>query len=483
MGILWENLGKALQSNKDSLIEEYGGLSGTYLDLYNEIEDMARRMSSCKLAGLKCAVLCDKSRETLKMLLFCWKMDMIAIPISFHYGEDNICGIIESTKPDFILSDRDKIGFVEIPVVRWEDLPLKVLNGEKDDQLECIEVLMCTSGTTGKPKASMLTGSALIMNAHKILDYFPLSMSDRILIGRPLYHCAVLIGEVIVALLQGTNIVFYSEKFNPIMISKILNKREISVMCGTPTLLKTIADYFLHLKKACSLKTIALSGELLLSEYIQTMKKAFIEAKIFNVYGLTEAGPRVSYLDSRLIEKKAGSVGKALKNVDIKIIGDSGENKPFEVGRVFVNTPTVMKGYYNNAIETEKKIKGLWLETGDLGYLDKEGYLYISGRSDDMIIKSGINVYPQEIENKFLELPEVEDVMVYGELVNDIEQICADVVVDNKYKQCDTQNIMNHISDILPSHLIPYRLRVVEQLPRNGSGKKIRPRIKRDIRI
>ena len=66
------------------------------------------------------------------------------------------------------------------------------------------------------------------------------------------------------------------------------------------------------------------------------MKKAFIEAKIFNVYGLTEAGPRVSYLDSRLIEKKAGSVGKALKNVDIKIIGDSGENKPFEVGRVFV---------------------------------------------------------------------------------------------------------------------------------------------------
>ena len=100
-----------------------------------------------------------------------------------------------------------------------------------------------------------------------------------------------------------------------------------------------------------------------------------------------------------------------------------------------------------------------------------------------MIIKSGINVYPQEIENKFLELPEVEDVMVYGELVNDIEQICADVVVDNKYKQCDSQNIMNHISDILPSHLIPYRVRVVEQLPRNGSGKKIRPRIKRDIRI
>jgi acyl-coenzyme A synthetase/AMP-(fatty) acid ligase len=141
-----------------------------------------------------------------------------------------------------------------------------------------------------------------------------------------------------------------------------------------------------------------------------------------------------------------------------------------------------MKGYYNNAAETEKKLKDSWLDTGDLGYLDEDGYLYIAGRSDDMIVKSGLNVYPQEVENKLLKVPEVEEAMVYGELINDVVQICADVVIDENYQQCDSQYIMNCAAEILPPHLMPYRLNIVEQLPKNGSGKKLRPRIKRQMK-
>ena len=482
MGILWENIGKALQDFSGSSIEEYGMTCISYMDLYNEIEEMAHRKEDCNLSGAKCAVLCDRSIEALKLLLFCWRMDMVAVPMSFHYGEDNIRGILESTKPDIILSDRENIDFADIPVYTWENLPEAVFDITADEQLKDIEVLMCTSGTTGKPKASMLTGFAAAGNAKMIVDYFSLTQDDKILIGRPLYHCGVLIGEVIVSLLQGVNIMFYSAKFNPLMIGKILDKEGITVMCGTPTLLKAVAEFFIHKRKTCGLKTVAVYGETLLPEYVKTMKSAFEHTRIFSGYGLTESGTRVTYLDNELAGEKSGSVGKVLKGIEIRIVGDNGDCNLFETGKVVIKTPTVMKGYYNNAAETEKKLKDSWLDTGDLGYLDEDGYLYIAGRSDDMIVKSGLNVYPQEVENKLLKVPEVEEAMVYGELVNDVVQICADVVIDENYQQCDSQYIMNCAAEILPPHLMPYRLNIVEQLPKNGSGKKLRPRIKRQMK-
>lgn len=477
VGVIGSFIEECIRKNPESSIEEYKGDKYSYKEFLEEINRYINKIDVNTYQRRKCIVVCRHNIEELKALFFCWKVDMIAIPMSIHYGTEQCKKIIEVVSPDLVLTDDYEIQLdVEAPIYLLDTMPIKCKYKGMVENLAGIELMLCTSGTTGMPKASMFEGDAIRRNCVAISEYFPITFNDTILVARPLYHCAVMVGEVLTAFYNGCNLLFYSNAYNPIVLSRILCSNNITIMCGTPTIFKGISEALAFQKKQSQLKVIALSGEYLLPEYAKVISKAF-NAMIFNVYGLTEAGPRISYLPANKFDEIPSSVGIPLKNVKISIVY---QQEPFnavadkEIGRIWVKTPCLMKGYYKNELLTKERMHGDWYDTGDVGYIN-DGYLYVVGRSDDMIIKGGLNIYPREIESRILNIDGVKAALVYSIIIDNVEQICADVILS--VKDCmDILQLKKNIADKVEGYMMPYVVNIVEDFKRNASGKVVRPK-------
>ena len=291
------------------------------------------------------------------------------------------------------------------------------------------------------------------------------------MISRPLYHCAVLTGEFLTALVKGVEIQFYSGDFNPAVVLKIAKEHHITTFCGTPTLLSMMAR-FKRRTDEDYIKHICISGECMSKETGLYIAKAFTQAEIYHIYGLTEACPRVSYLPPHKFSEYADCVGIPLHSVKLKIISSDGKTvKNGEIGTLWVKGDNVMAGYYNNTEKTNEVIKNGWLCTGDLALFNDEGLLKIMGREDDMIIKAGMNIYPKEIESALKLDSRVRDVYVCG-------------YNDNKLGMQIILNISGDFSDIdevkslcrmnLSTYQMPLKINLLDEIPKNGSGKIIR---------
>lgn len=317
--------------------------------------------------------------------------------------------------------------------------------------------LMFTSGTTGVPKGVMLTDENIISNLEYVSSYFRLEGMKSICISRPLVHIAVLTGELLYALCNGLTVYFYEEAFMPQRLLSYFSTRQIDVFCATPTLFQALA--VANKNKASCLKVAVLSGEILTKKTSESIAASFSQTKFYNVYGLTEHSPRVSALLPSDFERKAGSVGKPIGNVKTKI----------ENGELLIKSPSVMRGYYLDEEKTKEKLRDGWLYTGDRARYDAEGFLYIEGRKDGMLIRSGINIYPEEIENAAKSVDGVLDCLAYGELNDKGTTLCMKYVGTAEVKE-----LKKRLLELLNPHLIPTKIEKVEELARTASGKKLR---------
>ena len=295
--------------------------------------------------------------------------------------------------------------------------------------------------------------------------------SDTILISRPLYHCAVLTGEFLTALVKGVKIRFYSGTFNPAVVLSMLKTYGITALCGTPTLLSMMARFKRKMDNDL-LRHICISGECMGMETGLHIANAFPNANIYHIYGLTEACPRVSYLPPNKFREHADCVGVPLRSVSLKILSTEGvpvdDN---EIGTLWVKGDNVMVGYYNNPEKTAEVLKDGWLCTGDLALFTKDGLLKIKGRSDDMIIKAGMNIYPQEIESALKIDPRVKEALVY-KIENPKTGTQVGLKLIGDFSNVD--EIKKLCTEVLPSFEIPFKIELVEELPKNASGKVIR---------
>lgn len=203
-----------------------------------------------------------------------------------------------------------------------------------------------------------------------------------------------------------------------------------------------------------------------------SIAEAFPDAEIYHIYGLTEACPRVAYLPPNKFKKNADCVGIPLRSVSLKIVSADGSLVgKNEIGVLWVRGDNVMAGYYKNPQKTNEVLKDGWLCTGDLALFNDEGFLKIKGRNDDLIIKAGMNIYPQEIESALKLDYRVKDVYVRG-------------YTDDKLGVQVELNITGDFSDIsevkdvcrcnLSAYQIPARINLLDEIPKNGSGKIIR---------
>ena len=358
---------------------------------------------------------------------------------------------------------------------------LDILHGNQTDftQVSIEEdetaVVMYTSGTTGKPKGVMLSHYNVIETAKIWSDSMKLTENDRTYICTPLFHCAGLHVFAVPTLYKGSTVVI-EEAFSPDRTLKNLEKTKATIFFGVPAMYTIILnkpeirEYNFH-----NLRLFCYGAAPMPYELVKKLKDMFPKVKVQNLYGQTENTPAASSLTDEYALEKIGSVGKPLKNTQIKLVDANGEEVPVgEVGEICVKGPQVMKGYLKNPEETAKTIQDGWLYSGDLGKFDEEGFLYIVDRKKDMIIRGGENIYPVEVEEVLYQIPEILEAGVVGVPHEVYGEVPKAYVVFREGKSLTSEEIINYCSTKLAKYKVPVEIEELKQLPRNASGKVLK---------
>lgn len=461
--MLWEYLQEKMLSRPSRKIRE-GSAHITYEEAVVFAETFGK-----KLKVPCCAILCQSELAASLAILSCFAAGVTAVPLSFRYGDAHCRNILRKIRPDAMITDAGG----ELHVL---NLCAAAEPWETEEPRPA--VILCTSGTTGEPKGVMLSEENLFTNLEDIGTYFKINKTDRILICRPLYHCAVLTGEFLISLVKGLDIFFASEKFDPVNILKILKEEQISVFCGTPSLLRMICRFAGVSGCFALVRHIAVSGEPMGKVCAQMIAKTFYNAYIYHVYGLTEASPRVAYLPPAYFEALPEYAGLPLPSVQVKVVDDAGKTLPRGAqGELCVKGKSVMLGYYRNPELTAQVLDaGGWLHTGDVASIHDNGFLKIKCRRDNMIIRAGMNIYPQEIENALLADGRTRDALAYG-IADAMSGQKIGLKISGDFR--NKNEVLQLCRRALPPHAVPSVIELMEELPRNVSGKVIRDGQKR----
>lgn len=457
--MLWGYIKKHMDRHPAQLVETEE-FSLTYTALLEQASAFAAGLQQ----GEKYGILCSCELHTAVALLACFAAGAVAVPLSYRYGEQHYRKIIAGAGIGHLITDRE--GMLGMEVVQTTANAQPVPPG--------VALLLCTSGTTGEPKSAMITQQNLMANLQDIDRYFQVDETDAILILRPLYHCAVLTGEFLISLVKGLRVVFASGSFNPVRALQTIRSHQITVLGGTPTLFYHFCNVLKRGVPPLPLKTVMFSGECMTQSVADAVLQCLPDVQKYNVYGLTEASPRVAYLPPELFAQFPLSVGVPLHSLQVQIVDDGGSVlPPNQTGELIVQGPSVMKGYLGHPEETEKTLRGGWLHTGDCAYMDENGYLYIKARMDHMIIRGGMNIYPAEIENAVKQDDRISEAMAYALQDGPVSQrIGLQVVLNQAVSQAE---LLQVCKQVLPAYQLPDVIDVVEALPRNASGKVVRP--------
>ena len=209
------------------------------------------------------------------------------------------------------------------------------------------------------------------------------------------------------------------------------------------------------------------------TEKLKQLIVKFPSIGFIQTYGQTECSPRVTALLSKHSLDKVGSVGKSIPNVEVIIVDDCGEQcEPYVSGEICVRGENIMKGYYKHPDLTKEVIINGWLHTGDIGYMDNEGFIYLNGRIKNIIVTGGINIYPEEVEEILLSYNGVQDVCVFGEEDEILGEIPVAKIVINR--RIDCRELKKYCLERLSDYKVPVRFEVVDELSKTYNGKIIR---------
>lgn len=325
-------------------------------------------------------------------------------------------------------------------------------------------LVLFSSGTTGKKKGIILSHNAINNNADNINSYMLLNENSKLYLCRNLSHSSTIVGELLVCLHTGAKLFIGNPMSTPLHLINYINEFNIDILCINSSALKLIGNYLLKNNIDCTLKEIYLSGSILYKADRDFFENIFKQQQIYNVYGLTECGPRISSQKIGFVDKY--SCGKLLPNTEVKIKNNEGfDINTGEIGLIYVKNNSMFKGYLVG------NPKDIVIEdyfcTNDLGYI-KENELFVVGRNDDMIIKNGHNIYPDKIADVIKDFDMVEDCYVFG-YRKDTSHIL--IAVYTSSISLDKKLLISHCKNRLISYEIPSYFYQVLTIPKNFRGK------------
>ena len=470
-------------SNKPAIF--YNDTIYTYCALYDRARQICRLIKTICDKRCNVAILLPNTPEYCFGYYATLLSGNIIAPIYYGSSEDEIVNAVNLFDICIIITDAFNIRNLEKNQLQINDklycidvssLTCKTINNHKETPVskadDDISFLIGTSGSTSVPKRVMLSDRNIVENATSIISELGYTENDIFMIILTAAFSSVNTSQLVVALMLSASIVIYSGVLHPSPILSYINKFQVTTTLIVPSLLHVLSNYEIQKHEyPYSLKSICCGGAMVNINDIARVGNKLCGVDIVNIYGLTEASPRLCC--NRHSKLMPYTVGKAMQKVKIKILNDSFEEQPVNTyGQIAARGPNIMRGYYNNPIETKKVIRDGWLLTGDIGKLDSEGYLYIAGRLKNIIIYNGINIYPEEIEDVLIMNPCISDVIVTRRTDSIYGEVPVAYVVKNG--TIDVEQIIDFCKKHLPNHKIPADIIFVNSLNKTASGKNKR---------
>ena len=435
------------------------------------------------------AIISENGSEFIVSLFAILRINAVAIPIDPQLPQVSVEGLLEiSNSKGICISDYYRGKLSDILESKYclitegrprQNVSCASVNGFSEKE---IAMILFSSGTSeGMPKGVVLTHEAISYNVKAIFDYMQPTKDDIFYITKTMVHVSTLVGEILVGLYSGSKIIAYPTIMTPQSIINNIEATGTTIIAVNPTILKILVRSAESQKRTLPiLRLVYTSGGVVETDVLIDAERVFNNAQILNVYGLTEAGPRVCAQRGDDQTKIYGAVGRPIKGVRIKVIKEDGtEAKIREQGGIYVCSKSCMIGYYQNDHLTHKKLKNGWLDTGDYGYIADNGELIVLGRSDDVIVRNGNNVDPVVVENSIKKMPGIIDCVVFGGNDDGHGECIVAAIVCARGWNYSLQEIITFCNKLLAPFEIPHKLLQWECIPMTTNGKVSRKAAKK----
>lgn len=486
------------------------GIRKTYKEFDEETDRLARAFMALGIQkGEHVAIWADNKREWLLTQFATAKMGAVLVTVNTSYQKRELEYLLkQSDSTTLLLADEfkgtsyidivQKVAREQVPhlsriitfsdeqrqgMMTWselEGLADQVTKEQLEERFsslsnEDVINMQYTSGTTGFPKGVMLTHRNIVNNAQLVGDYIHLTEKDRLCIPVPFFHCFGCVMGTLSSVIHGTTMVIL-EQFHPKKVLQAVQDEKCTGLYGVPTMfIAELNEPEFALFDLSSLRTGIMAGSICPMEVMKKVIHDMGASEITIAYGQTESSPVITQTKTDdAIEKRVSSVGRAHPGVEVKIIDPvTGEESPAGVpGELCTRGYLVMKGYYKNEEATKRAIDHHgWLHTGDIAVMDEDGYIDITGRIKDMVIRGGENIYPKEIEEFFYQHPSIQDVQVVG--IPDAkygEELMAWIILKEGHSVTEDE-IREFAKGAIAHHKIPRYIEFTEGYSMTASGK------------
>lgn len=349
--------------------------------------------------------------------------------------------------------------------------------------LNDVHSIVYTSGTTGKPKGAMLTYGNHWWSAVGSVLNLGLVPGDRWLACMPLFHVGGL-SILLRSVIYGIPVIV-QEKFDARAVHRAIDEQGVSLLSVVAAMLDRMLDERGHVPYPPSLRAVLLGGGPAPEALLR--RAAALGMPVLQTYGLTETSSQVATLSPEDALRKLGSAGKPLFPTAVRIVARDENGRPRlaapgQAGEIAVSGPSVTRGYWRRPLDTAEKLREGWLYTGDVGYMDTEGYLYVLDRRDDMFVSGGENVYPAEVEAALREHEAVAEAGVVGLPDPHWGRVPAAAVVLREGARVTEEELRQFCRARLAGYKVPTEFAFVRVLPRNAAGKLMRSKLRRVFR-
>lgn len=428
-------------------------------------------------------------------LLGTWQAGKVAVPLNYLLSKEDLHHVIRDSGLDTVFTASklldvvgedaipegvkvvklDELSFTGLPPVRWPAAP-------RDEDLA---VLLYTSGTSGRPKGVMLSHRALDTNVRAIIEHAHLGPTNKFLGVLPQFHAFGVTALTLMPLALGAEVI-YTARFVPRKLVELMRKHKPNVFIAVPSMYGALLSVKSATPEDFASLQFAVSGAEPLSQAVFDAYQDKFKCHLLEGYGLTETAPVTNWSTPQ--QNKQHAVGKALPGVtNIIVDDDSKVLGPNEPGEILITGPNVMDGYWQLPEKTDEVFveidvpsKGTTkcFRTGDIGKIDEDGYLYITGRKKEMLIVGGENVFPREIEEVLNLHPSVKASAVIGKPDDMRGEIPIAFIELEEDAEFDDKDIRNFVRDKIAQYKVPREIKQIDELPRNPTGKILRRELK-----
>jgi long-chain acyl-CoA synthetase len=485
-------------SRGDAIAIVHGELRVSYKELWETTKSIIGYLLENGIdRGDRVAVLLPNSYEYIASYYAIIALGAVAVPLNTQAKQRDLTNWIKHAGAKWLIADADNSELSAIldsytgkallnrkgkrlaGRIKWNTIEQLVKRPATDNVEidECVEeshvaTIIYTSGTTGQPKGVTISHENLVCNTESIIRYLKLSDNDSIVNVLPFYYSygnSILQTHIYV----GGTLILANNMMYPRLVLQLIEKEAVTGFSGVPS------TYALLLNRTrlgefdlSSLRYMTQAGGAMPPSNIERLINIIPDVKFFVMYGQTEATARLSYLPPERLKDKMGSVGIAIPGVELEIRGKEGNRlEEGQVGEIYARGENIMLGYWEDKKRSKEVLRDGWLKTGDLAYYDKDGYLYIVGRSSEMI-KTGANrVSPTDIEEVIVAMDGIEEVAVIGIPDDILGQAIKVFVTREKNSSVRKTEIMAFCKNNLANYKLPKVIDFVDKIPRTASGK------------